>query len=165
MFIPAFTTKAMTSEFPLSISLGWVVMFLDSHREVFTFLSWIDLQVVARTFLISILNTQITSKLLTQGYRYHKLRKTFESSSGHTLSFYLSLVKIVPRICYWRNLSTGPLRWFSLQTKEGQMLQANFVSSGSKIVKCFLSRKYDPVIIEDDMSCVWPFYSFAQIFT
>ena len=32
-------------------------------------------------------NLQITSKLLTQGYRYHKLRKTFESSLGHTLNF------------------------------------------------------------------------------
>ena len=26
--------------FPKSISPGWVVMFLDSHRMVFTFLKW-----------------------------------------------------------------------------------------------------------------------------
>ena len=38
-------------------------------------------------------NLQITSKLPTQGYRYHTLCKTFEISSGHTLSLYLNLVK------------------------------------------------------------------------
>ena len=50
MFIPAFTTKAMTSDFLSSISPGWVVMFLDSHRMVFTFLSWLDLIGVALAF-------------------------------------------------------------------------------------------------------------------
>ena len=66
-------------------------------------------------------NLQLTSKLLTQGYRYHKLRKNSESSSGHTLTCCLNLVKYRSRICYGRNLSPGLLRWFSLQTKEGQM--------------------------------------------
>ena len=55
MFIPAFTTNAMTSDFLSSISPGWVVMFLDSHRMVFTFLSWLDLLGVAVAFRISIL--------------------------------------------------------------------------------------------------------------
>ena len=36
---------------------------------------------------------QITSKLLTQVYRYHKLRKHLESFFGHTLTFCLNLVK------------------------------------------------------------------------
>ena len=40
MFIPAFTTNEMTSDFLSSTSPGWVVMFLASHRTVFTFLSW-----------------------------------------------------------------------------------------------------------------------------
>ena len=39
MFTPAFTTYAMTSDFLSSISPGWVVMFPDSNRIVFTFLS------------------------------------------------------------------------------------------------------------------------------
>ena len=46
---------------------------------------------VALAFRISILKTFF--KLLTQGYRYHKLRKSFGSSSGHTLTCCLNLVK------------------------------------------------------------------------
>ena len=38
-------------------------------------------------------NLQITSKLLTQCYIYHKLRMHLESSSGLTLTFCLNLVK------------------------------------------------------------------------
>ena len=37
-------------------------------------------------------NLQITSKLLTQGYRYHKLRKHLASSLDHTPNFYRNLV-------------------------------------------------------------------------
>ena len=38
-------------------------------------------------------NLQIASKLLTQGYRYHKLRKTFGKYLGHTLNFCPNLVQ------------------------------------------------------------------------
>ena len=56
MFIQGLTTKnAMTSDFLSSISPGWVVMFLDSHRMVLTFFSWLDLLEVALAFRISIL--------------------------------------------------------------------------------------------------------------
>ena len=55
MLITAFTTNAMTSDFLSSISPVWVVMFLDYHRMVFTFLSWLDLLGVALAFRISIL--------------------------------------------------------------------------------------------------------------
>ena len=86
-------------------------------------------------------NIQITSKLLTQGYRYHKLRKTFGK-------FFVKIWwNIVSRICFGRNLSSDLLRWSSLQTKEDQMW-SEFVLSGSKIVKRLRRRKYDPVIIE-----------------
>ena len=56
MFIPVFTTNAMT-DFLSSISPGWVVMFLDSHRMVFTFLSCLHLLGlgVEQAFPISIL--------------------------------------------------------------------------------------------------------------
>ena len=37
------------------ISHGWVVTFQDSHRTVFTFRSWFDLQDVVQEFWISIL--------------------------------------------------------------------------------------------------------------
>ena len=55
MFIPAFTTNVMTSDFLSSISPGWVVMFLDSNRLVFTFLIWLDLLCVVLAFRIFIL--------------------------------------------------------------------------------------------------------------
>ena len=79
MFIPVFMTNAMTSDFLSSISPGLVVMFLDSHlMMLFTFLSWLDFLDVALAFQIThSKNLQITSKLLTQGYWYHKLRKSF----------------------------------------------------------------------------------------
>ena len=53
-------------------------MFIDSHLMLLTFLSELDLLDVALAFRIPHSeNLQITSKLLTQGYRYHKLQKSF----------------------------------------------------------------------------------------
>ena len=52
--VQAFTPNAMT-EILSSISLGWVVMFVDFHGMVFTFVSWLDLLGVALAFRISIL--------------------------------------------------------------------------------------------------------------
>ena len=54
-FVPAFTTNTKTSDFLLSISPGWLVMFLDYNRKVFTFFSWFDLLSVFLAFWISIL--------------------------------------------------------------------------------------------------------------
>ena len=54
---------------------GDVELFLDSHLMLLTFLSYLDLLDFALAFRIThSKNLQITSKLLTQGYRYHKLR-------------------------------------------------------------------------------------------
>ena len=66
-------------------------------------------------------NLQIISKLLTPGYRYHKLRKTFRKFF-RSYSGFLSTIwrNIVSRICVWRNILSCLLRWSSLQTKEGQ---------------------------------------------
>ena len=63
-------------------------MFLDSHRTVYTFLSWLDLLGVVLSLSISI---QKIFKSL-QSY-WHKVTyitsiiKHLETSSGHTLSF------------------------------------------------------------------------------
>ena len=57
---------------------GWVLMFLDSHPTKFTFHSWfVFFLVLHLRFRIPFSNLQFTSKLLSRGYRYHKLRKTF----------------------------------------------------------------------------------------
>ena len=55
MFIPAFTTNAMTLDFLSSISPGLALMFLDSYRMMLTFFSWLDLLGVAPASRISIL--------------------------------------------------------------------------------------------------------------
>ena len=47
----------MTSDYLSSISPSLVVMFLYSHRTVFTFLSWLDLLGVVLVFFISILKS------------------------------------------------------------------------------------------------------------
>ena len=94
MFIPESTTNAMTSDFLPSISPGWVVMFLDSHRMLFTFLSWLDLLEVVRAFWFSIL--KIFKLLPNYWHRVTditRFEKHLESSSVHTLSFYPNLVK------------------------------------------------------------------------
>ena len=155
MSIPAFMTNAMTSDFLSSISPGWVVMFIDSRSMVFTFLSWLDLLGVALAFQISISqNLQITSKLLTQGYRYHKLRKTF----GKFFRSYSDLLSKFGDISFQENVSEGifhPVFYGHLVYKLRRVkCEANFVSSGSKIVKLLRCRKYDPVIIERTIGLV-----------
>ena len=121
MFIPAFTTNAMTSDFLSLISSFWVVMFLASHRTVFTFLSLLDLMGVVLAFLISIPKMfKLLQKYWHRGYRYHKLRKTFGKFLRSELLSKFGIY-IVSEICFWRNLSSGILRWSCLQTKEGQM--------------------------------------------
>ena len=94
MFIPAFTTNAMTSDFISSISPGWVGMFLESHRMVFTFLNWLDLLGIAQAFRIS--NLKIFNLLPNYQRRVKDItgfEKHSESSSGHTLTCCLYLVK------------------------------------------------------------------------
>ena len=57
MFITSVYDKRDDFGFPIVNFPGWVVMFPDSHRMVFTFLSWLDLLGVALAFRISILKT------------------------------------------------------------------------------------------------------------
>ena len=131
-FIPAFTTNAMTSDFLSLISHGWVVTFLDSHRTVFTFHCWLDLLGVVLAFWISIL--KITSKLLTKGYRYHKLRKTF----GKFFRSYSELLSKFGDISFQEYLSKGishPVFFDDLVYKLRRVKDTpNFFSSGSKIM-------------------------------
>ena len=160
MFIPAFTTNAMTSDFLSSISHRWVVMFLDFHRMVFTFLSWLlDLIGVALAFRISILKifnlgNLLTSKLLTQGYRYDKLRQTF----GNFFMSYSDLLSKFGEISLQEYVTEGisqPVFYGDLvYILRRVRCEANFVSSGSKIVKRLRRRKYDPLIIERTIGLV-----------
>ena len=95
-------------------------------------------------------NLQITPKLLTQGYRYHKLRKTF----GKVFRFFSDLIYKYGEISFKVYVSEGishPVFYGDLVYKLRKVkCEANFDSSDSKIVKCLRRRKYDPFIIEGD---------------
>ena len=95
-------------------------------------------------------NVQITSKLFTQGYRYHKLRKTF----GKFLRSYSELLSKFGAISFQKYVSKGithPVFYCDLVYKLRRVKsEKNFISSGSKIVKRLRRRQYmyDPEIIE-----------------
>ena len=93
-------------------------------------------------------NLQITSKLLTQGYRHHKLRKTF----GKFFRSYSELLSKFGDISFQEYLSKGishPVFYGDLVYKLRRVKDTtNFFSSGSQIVKRLRQRQYDPVIIE-----------------
>ena len=80
-------------------------------------------------------NLQITSKLLTQGYRYHKLRKTFEKS----FRSYSELLSKFGDISFREYVSKGishPVFNGDLVYKLRRVKDTpNFISSGTKIVK------------------------------
>ena len=92
-------------------------------------------------------NTQITGKLLAQGYRYHKLRKTF----GKFFRSYSELLAKFGAITFQEYVSNGishPTFYGDLIYKLRRVKGSdNFISSGSKIVKRLRRRKYDPRII------------------
>ena len=99
-------------------------------------------------------NLQITSKLLTQGYRYHKLRKTF----GKFFRSYSELLSKFGEISFQGYVSQGiahPVFYGDLVYKLRRVKgEANFISSGSKIVKRLRRRQYDPAIIERTIGLV-----------
>ena len=106
-------------------------------------------------------NLQITSKLLTQGYRYHKLRKTFEKF----LRSYSELLSKFGDISFQEYLSkeiSHPVFYGDLVYKLRRVKDTPiFILSGSKIVKR-LRRPSDHR--EDYRSCAWPFYSRVRTF-
>ena len=93
-------------------------------------------------------NLQITSKLLTKGYRYHKLRKTF----GKFFRSYSELRSKFGAISFQEYVSKGithPVSYgdlvYQLRWVKGE---ANFISLVSNILKRLRRRQYDPAIIE-----------------
>ena len=77
-------------------------------------------------------NLQITSKLLTQGYRYHKLQKTFGKFLGHTLNFCPNSVKYRFRIMYHKE---------SLTLSSTVILSTNCGGSKAKRISSRRARK------------------------
>ena len=140
MFIPAFTTNAMTSDFLSSISPAYGVYNSQLVRLARYCTSVSD---------FNSKNLQLTSKLQTQGYRYRKLRKTF----GKLFRSYSDLVSKFGEISFAdrprlrsrnRSHSTGVVygRSSILSFNYYQMYSEVFVSSGSKIVKRLKRRRF-----------------------
>ena len=100
------------------------------------------------------LPVSITSKLLTQGYRYHKLRKTF----GKFFRSYSELLSKFGDISFQEYVFKGishPVFYGDLVYKLRRVKETpNFISSGSKIVKRLRRRQYDPLIIETTIGLV-----------
>ena len=107
---------------------------------------------------------QITSKLLTHCYRYHKLRKTF----GKFFRSYSKLLSKFGAISFQDYVSQGithPVYYGDLVYKLRRVKgEANFITSGLKIVKRLRRLQYDPAIIKRTIDLVLgPFYSLVQI--
>ena len=99
-------------------------------------------------------NLQINSKLLTWGYIYHKLRKTF----GKCFRSYSELLSKFGAISCQEYVSKGlayPFFYGDPVYKLSRVkVEANFISSGSKIVKRIRRPRYDPAIIERTVGLV-----------
>ena len=95
-------------------------MSIDSHRMVFTFLSWLDWLGVARASWISILKN--FRLLHNYGHRITDIISFvihLESPSGHSLSFYLHLVKY--RFTNMFPRESHPVFYGDLVAKKDQM--------------------------------------------
>ena len=92
--------------------------------------------------------------VLTQGYRYHKLWKTF----GKFFRSYSELLSKFGAISFPEYVSKGithPVFYGDLVYKLRRVKdKPNFILSGSKIVKRLRRRQYDPVIIERTIGLV-----------
>ena len=91
---------------------------------------------------------------LLQGYRYHKLRKTF----GKFFRSYSELLSKFGDISFQEYVFKGishPVFYGDLVYKLRRVKDTpNFISSGSKIVKRLRRRQYDPLIIETTIGLV-----------
>ena len=99
-------------------------------------------------------NLQITPKLLTPGYRYHKLRKTY----GNFFRSYSELLSKLGDISFKEYVFKGishPVFYGDVVYKLRMVKDTpNFISSGSKIVKRLQRRQYDPLIIDRTIGLV-----------
>ena len=122
-------------------------------------LNWSDITPICKLitehdFITDFDLLQITSKLLTQGYRYHKLRKTFGKffwsysellSKFGDITFQEYVLKGISHLVFY-----GDLVYKLRRVKD----TPNFISSGSNIVKRLRRRQYDPLIIETTIGLV-----------
>ena len=123
-------------------------MFLDSYQMVATFRSKFDLLDVVLAFLISILkifkSLQTIDTDLQISQALEKFGKFFRSYSERlskfgAISFQEYVSKGITNPVFYGEIV------YKLRRAKGE---ANFISSGSKIVKQLRRRQYDPAIID-----------------
>ena len=98
--------------FPI-VNFPWFSGDVPRLPSYVVYISQLDLLDVALAFRFThSKNLQITSKLLTQGYRYHKLRKSFGKffRSYSDLLSKFGEISLILRNCFGRNLSPCLLR-------------------------------------------------------
>ena len=99
-------------------------------------------------------NLLLSSKLISQGYRYHKLRKTF----GKFYKNYKELLLKFGAISFYDYVTHGiaqPKFYGDLVLKLRKVANnANFQTSCRKIIKKFLYRKYDKYVIRQTLLMV-----------
>ena len=92
-------------------------------------------------------NKHITSKLLSQGYRYHKLRKTF----GKFFRRYAELLLKYGQVTFTEFVSKGishPPFYGDLIYKLRRIKNdTNCLASSKRIIGRILKRKYDPIVV------------------
>ena len=152
-----------SSYFVFPIVNGWVVMFLDFHRTVLTFRSWLDLICVVLAFLISILkssnhfNTTDTRLQISIAQASNNIWKVLQVIIWALIQISWT---IVIRIRFWRNL----IRSIKSTTKEGHIWsEFNLVGLENSQTPS-TSKVWPSDHREHDRSCAWPFYSLVQIF-
>ena len=97
-------------------------------------------------------NLQITSKLFSQGYRYHKLRKT-----GKFFRSYSELLSKFGAIPFQEYVTKGishPVFYGHRVYKLRSVRGSTFIALGRKIVKRLRHRQYDPGIMENTVGLV-----------
>ena len=164
-FIPAFTTNAMTSDFLSLISHGWVVTFLDLPSYGIYISQFVRFARCCTSVLdFHSKNLQITSKPLTQGYRYHKLRKTF----GKFFISYFELLSKFGDVSFKEYLSKGishPVFYGDLVYKLRRVKHTEFQLVGFKNSQTPSTTTVWPSDHREDYrSCAWPFYSLVRTF-
>ena len=158
MLIPAFTTHAMTSDFLSSISPGWVVMFLDTHRMVFTYHSWLDVLCVVLAFRISILKSSNNFQTTNTGLKISQASKNIRRVLQVILWVFCE-------ITFQEYVSEGishPVFYGDLVYK---LRRVKFEANGLLVSQTPSTSKIWPGDHrEDNRSCAWSFHSLVQIF-
>ena len=103
---------------------------------------------------VGFLSGEIVITICRQGYKYHKLQNTFRKY----FRSYSDLLSKFGEISFQEYVTEGishPVFYGYLVYKHRRIrCEANFVTSGSKIVKRLRRRKYDSLIIERTIGLV-----------